>query len=133
MVERIDEEGYVNTGDVAVVDEDGFVWIEGRSSDLINRGGNKVFPDQVEEVLLSLPGVREAAVVGVPDPRLGHVPVAFIVGDATDDELRNACRENLIPYKIPVAFARVSAIPRSEVGKVLRTELADTWRQSSPD
>ncbi len=125
--ERIDDEGYLATGDFAVVDEDGFVWIEGRSTDLINRGGNKVFPDQVEEVLQLLPGVHDAAVVGVEDARLGQVPIAFIVGDATDDELRTVCRENLVPYKVPVAFTRVPAIPRSEVGKVLRRQLAGAW------
>jgi acyl-coenzyme A synthetase/AMP-(fatty) acid ligase len=127
MDDRIDDEGYVQTGDFAVLDEDGFVWIEGRASDLINRGGNKVFPEQVEEVLLLLPGVREAAVAGVADARLGEVPVAFIVGEASDEELVAVCRENLVPYKVPVAFARVQAIPRSEVGKVLRRQLADRW------
>ncbi len=127
--DRIDDEGYVRTGDYATVDGDGFVWIEGRTSDLIIRGGNKVFPDQVEEVLLLLPGVREAVVAGVPDDRLGEVPVAFVVGDATDDELRAVCRENLVPYKIPVAFERVDAIPRSEVGKVQRRQLAQSWNR----
>ena len=125
--DRVDGNGYVRTGDYAVVDGDGFVWIEGRTSDLINRGGNKVFPDQVEEVLRLAPGVREAAVAGVPDDRLGEVPVAFIVGDATDEELAAVCRENLVPYKIPVAYRRVASIPRSEVGKVLRRQLADSW------
>ncbi len=125
--DRIDEDGYVSTGDYATIDEDGFVWIEGRTSDLIVRGGNKVFPDQVEEVLLLLPGIREAVVAGVPDERLGEVPVAFVVGDATDDEMTAVCRENLVPYKIPVAFERVDAIPRSEVGKVQRRRLAERW------
>ena len=59
--------------------------------------------------------------------RLGEVPVAFIIGDATDDQLMDVCRDNLVPYKIPVAFQRVPAIPRSEVGKVLRRQLAETW------
>ena len=127
--DRIDDDGYVRTGDYATVDEDGFVWIEGRTSDLIVRGGNKVFPDQVEEVLLLLPGIREAAVAGVPDERLGEVPVAFVVGDATDDELKAVCRENLVPYKIPVAFERIDAIPRSEVGKVQRRQLAERWNR----
>jgi long-chain acyl-CoA synthetase len=127
LADRIDADGYVRTGDFAILDADGFVWIEGRSSDLINRGGNKIFPDQVEEVLLLSPSVAETAVVGVPDDRLGEVPVAFVVGDATDDELAELCREHLVPYKIPVAFVRVAEIPRSEVGKVLRRDLAVTW------
>jgi len=131
LADRLDDEGFVKTGDYASVDADGFVWIEGRTSDLINRGGNKVFPDQVEEVLLLLPGIAEAAVVGVPDDRLGEVPVAFVVGDATDEDLASICREHLVPYKIPVAFERVAAIPRSEVGKILRRQLADQIKYTS--
>jgi long-chain acyl-CoA synthetase len=121
--DRLDREGYVRTGDVARIDNDGFVWIEGRIGDVINRGGNKVFPGQVEEVLLLSPGVSEVAVVGLPDERLGEVPVAFVVGDASDAELTELCRQHLVAYKIPVTFRRVDALPRSEVGKVLRREL----------
>jgi long-chain acyl-CoA synthetase len=121
--DRIDEAGYVRTGDYARVDMDGFVWIEGRVGDLINRGGNKVFPGQVEEVLCLSPRVSEAAVVGVPDERLGEVPVAFVVGSAPDDELERLCRDHLVAYKIPVAYRRIAALPRSEVGKVLRRQL----------
>ena len=121
--DRVDADGYVNTGDLARVDADGFVWIEGRAGDLINRGGNKVFPEQVEEVLCLAPGISEAAVVGVPDDRLGEVPVAFVVGDATDEELVALCREHLVPYKVPVAFVHVDALPRTEVGKVMRRDL----------
>jgi acyl-CoA synthetase (AMP-forming)/AMP-acid ligase II len=123
--DRLDAEGYLDTGDIARVDDDGFVWIEGRAGDVINRGGNKVYPDQVEEVLRLAPGVSDAAVVGVADDRLGEVPIAFVVGAAaTDEELRALCREHLAPYKVPVAFHRIDALPRSEVGKVLRRELA---------
>jgi len=123
---RFDDEGFVDTGDLARVDADGFVWIEGRASDVINRGGNKVFPEQVEEVLRLVPAVQEAAVVGVADDRLGEVPVAFVVVSAAvdDGELVAVCREHLAPYKVPVRFRRVQALPRSEVGKVLRRELA---------
>ncbi len=129
--ERVDSEGYVDTGDLARVDADGFVWLEGRAGDVINRGGNKVFPDQVEEVLRLAPGVAEAAVIGVPDDRLGEVPVAFVVAshDTSDDELRELCRAHLAPYKTPVAFHRVDALPRSEIGKVLRRELRATLEE----
>ena len=72
--DRVDADGYLDTGDLARVDAEGFVWIEGRAGDVINRGGNKVFPDQVEEVLRLAPGVSDAAVVGVADARLGEVP-----------------------------------------------------------
>jgi long-chain acyl-CoA synthetase len=125
---RVDSEGFVHTGDLARIDDDGFVWIEGRIGDVINRGGNKVFPDHVEEVLRLSPRVRDVAVVGVPDDRLGEVPVAFVVGDAEPSSLESLCREHLVPYKVPVDFVLVDALPRSEVGKLLRRELIARYR-----
>ena len=125
LADRLDPEGYVHTGDYARLDPEGFVWIEGRMGDVINRGGNKVFPDQVEEVLCLSPGVTEAAVVGLPDDRLGEVPVAFVVGSAPDDELARLCRDHLVAYKVPVAFFRVARLPRTEVGKLQRRALVD--------
>ena len=123
--DRIDADGFVDTGDLARIDDDGFVWLEGRAGDMINRGGNKIFPDEVEEVLRLSPAVRDVAVVGVPDVRLGEVPVAFLVGDPQPSaELEQLCREHLVPYKVPVSFHYVDELPRSEVGKVLRRELA---------
>jgi long-chain acyl-CoA synthetase len=122
---RVDPDGFVDTGDLARLDGDGFVWIEGRAGDLINRGGNKVFPDAVEEVLLLHPSVRDAGVVGEPDDRLGEVPVAYVVtdGEIADAALTALCREHLVPYKVPVAFRRVATIPRTEVGKIRRADL----------
>lgn len=125
LADRIDAEGFVRTGDYARVDSDGFVWIEGRIGDVINRGGNKVFPDQVEEVLRLSPRVRDAAVAGRADDRLGEVPVAFVVGSPEPGELEALCRRHLTPYKIPVEFVSVGELPRSEVGKVLRRSLLD--------
>ena len=124
---RVDGDGFVHTGDLARVDGEGFVWIEGRIGDVINRGGNKVFPDHVEEVLRLSPGVRDVAVVGVPDERLGEVPVAFVVGEVDEANLSALCREHLVPYKVPAAFVPVDSLPRSEVGKVLRRELAASY------
>jgi acyl-CoA synthetase (AMP-forming)/AMP-acid ligase II len=127
LADRVDADGYVDTGDLARIDADGFVWIEGRASDVVNRGGNKVFPEQVEDVLRLAPGVRDAAVVGRPDERLGEVPVAFVVADdgaPDDDALASWCRDHLVAYKVPVAFHRVDALPRNDVGKLLRRELA---------
>jgi len=135
LSDRIDDEGYVATGDLARIDEAGFVWIEGRKGDLINRGGNKVFPEEVEEVLRLAPGVREAAVVGAPDDRLGEVPVAFVVGDPGLDlgELRSLCRRHLVPYKIPVDFVLTQSLPRTEVGKLRRGDLVARYRPPGPD
>ena len=128
LSDRVDDAGFVRTGDHARVDPEGFVWIEGRTSDLINRGGNKVFPEQVEEVLRLVPGVQDVAVIGWPDDRLGEVPIAVVVGEATDEELGAICRTELAPYKIPVAYQRADALPRSEVGKLLRRQLLDELR-----
>lgn len=126
--DRVDAGGFVDTGDLGRVDADGFVWIEGRAGDVINRGGNKVFPDQVEEVLRLSRAVADVAVAGVPDDRLGEVPVAFVVpaaGAGVDEaELEALCREHLVAYKVPVAFRRIDAVPRTEVGKVQRAALA---------
>ncbi len=121
--DRVDGAGFLRTGDHARIDPEGFVWIEGRTSDLINRGGNKVFPEQVEEVLRLVPGVVDAAVVGRPDHRLGEVPIAFVVGDASEDAMDAACRAELAPYKVPAAYHRIEALPRNEVGKLLRRQL----------
>lgn len=125
--DRVTDDGFVRTGDLARIDDDGWVWIEGRTGDLINRGGNKIFPDEVEEVLAAVPGVREAGVVGVPDDRLGQVPVAFVVTDdgvtVDDATLEAACRAALVAYKVPVRFERIDTLPRSDIGKLLRARL----------
>ena len=96
----------MRTGDHARVDPEGFVWIEGRTSDLINRGGNKVFPEQVEEVLRLVPGVQDAAVIGWPDDRLGEVPSPWWSATPPTKRWGPICRTELAPYKIPVAFQR---------------------------
>src|SRR5439155_19617382 len=108
--DRLTHDGWLRTGDIARIDDEGFVWIEGRASDMVNRGGLKVHPSEVEEVLRLCPGVADAAVVGVPDDRLGEVPVAFCVaadavaGLPPRDELELYCRQHLAPYKVPVSF-----------------------------
>jgi acyl-CoA synthetase (AMP-forming)/AMP-acid ligase II len=122
--DRMDPDGYIDTGDLARVDDDGFVWIEGRAGDVINRGGNKVHPAQVEEVIRLADGVSDVAVVGAPDRRLGQVPVAFYEGRPVPTEvLESLCREHLVPYKLPVRFEWRAELPRNEVGKVLRPVL----------
>jgi long-chain acyl-CoA synthetase len=125
---RLDADRFWRTGDVGRLDADGFVWIDSRVSDVINRGGLKVFPAEVEQVLRGAPDVRDVAVAGVPDERLGQVPWAWVVpavdGGAVDAEALAAwCRERVSPYKVPVRFVAVDALPRNEVGKVLLREL----------
>ncbi|HZX57016.1 MAG TPA: AMP-binding protein, partial [Ilumatobacteraceae bacterium] len=114
-----------HTGDVGRIDDDGFVWVDGRLSDMVNRGGLKVHPAEVEEVLRLSPSVADAAVVGVPDDRLGEVPVAFVVAAADLDTaaLDALCRTHLAAYKVPVRFEQVDALPRNDAGKVVKREL----------
>ena len=127
--DRLTPDGWFRTGDIGRHDSDGFVWIDGRVSDMINRGGLKVHPGEVQEVLLLDPAVADCAVVGVPDERLGEVPWAFVVAapSATIDPeaLAARCRIELAPYKVPVRFVAIDALPRNEVGKVLTLSLIE--------
>jgi long-chain acyl-CoA synthetase len=122
---------FIRTGDIGRLDPDGFLWIEGRVSDMINRGGLKVIPDEVEEVLRRHASVRDVAVAGVPDHRLGEVPVAWVVpaNDSVDPaELEAWCRAHLAPYKVPTEFLTVGSLPRSDAGKLLRRELRASYQ-----
>jgi acyl-CoA synthetase (AMP-forming)/AMP-acid ligase II len=125
LTDRLSPDGWFRTGDVGRVDTEGFVWIEGRVSDMINRGGLKVFPAEVAEVLLLDEAVSEAHVASVADDRLGEVPWAFIVCSAEPGDLEALCRAHLAPYKVPVGFTRVDGLPRNEIGKVLVSELRE--------
>ena len=133
--DRLSDDGWFRTGDVGRVDADGFLWIEGRVSDMVNRGGLKVHPGEVEEVLRLAPDVADAAVVGVPDERLGEVPWAFVVPaerNGPDPEaLAALCRDHLAPYKVPVRFETIDALPRNEVGKVLKRELVEQAEEAA--
>jgi acyl-CoA synthetase (AMP-forming)/AMP-acid ligase II len=132
---RVTDDGWLRTGDLATIDDDGFVWIEGRISAMINRGGLKVFPDEVEEVLRGHASVSEAGVFAVPDARLGEVPAAYVVpvtGASIDaDALGAWCRERLAPYKVPVGIAAIDALPRNEIGKLLRAPLIERWTSAT--
>ena len=125
--DRMTEDGWLRTGDLARIDDDGFVWIEGRVSSMVNRGGLKVFPDEVEEHLREHPAIADAAVAGVPDDRLGEVPWAFVVvepGTTIDaDMLRDWCRPRMAAYKVPAGVTVVDELPRNEIGKLLRQDL----------
>jgi long-chain acyl-CoA synthetase len=129
LADRITPDGWFRTGDIGRIDDDGFVWIDGRVSDMINRGGLKVFPAEVEEVLRLSPVVADVAVVGAPDSRVGEVPVAFVVpvpGSTVDPAALEALgRAHLAPYKVPVEFRPIGVLPRNDVGKVLSRELVE--------
>jgi acyl-CoA synthetase (AMP-forming)/AMP-acid ligase II len=126
---RLDADGFLRTGDIGHLDDDGFLWIDGRVSDAINRGGLKVYPGDVEEVLRADPAVADVCVAGAPDRRVGEVPWAWVVlapGATLDpDALAQRCRDRLAPYAVPVRFLAVDELPRNDVGKVLRRVLVD--------
>jgi acyl-coenzyme A synthetase/AMP-(fatty) acid ligase len=131
-------DGYLRTGDLGRLDAEGFLWIEGRVSDLINRGGLKIVPQDVESMLRTHPEVVDACVAGVPDDRLGEVPVAWIrpaPGTAPDEaDLRSFLHDRLPPYQVPVAVRLVAGdFPRTEIGKVLRRDLVAGYPSERKD
>jgi long-chain acyl-CoA synthetase len=118
--------GWLHSGDLGYVDEDGFFFIVDRKKEMIIRGGYNVYPREVEEVLYTHPAVFECAVVGVPDERLGEEVVALVVpGDDTIDpeEVKAFVRERVAAYKYPRHVLVVDDLPRSASGKVLRREI----------
>ena len=118
----------LHTGDLALVDEAGFYEIVGRSKDLIITGGLNVFPAEVEHVLKSAPGVREAAVVGVPSERWGEQVVAVVVADAGLDlaALLGYCRAELADYKCPkLVVVRHQPLTRTASGKVVKADVRE--------
>jgi acyl-CoA synthetase (AMP-forming)/AMP-acid ligase II len=118
-------EGWVRSGDLVRRDSDGYLFAAGRLSDLINRGGEKIDPTEVEAVLRSHPAIEDAAVCGVLDAEMGERVGAVIVarGSVDDGAIRAWCRERLAPYKVPERFAFVDALPLTELGKVSRRDL----------
>jgi long-chain acyl-CoA synthetase len=121
-------DGWLHTGDLGYVDADGFYYIVDRIKDMIIRGGFNVYPREVEEVLYRHPGVREAAVLGRPDERLGEEIVAVIVpapgaAEPTAEEIIEFCRGSLAGYKCPREVRFVAQLPRNASGKVLKREL----------
>lgn len=118
--------GWLHTGDVGSFDPDGFLTLRDRSKDLIITGGNNVYPREVEEVLLKVPGVAEVAVVGRPDAEWGETIVAFVVArepTPVESELDAACLGHLARYKRPREYRFVATLPKNSYGKVLKKEL----------
>ncbi len=119
--------GWLLTGDLLRRDEDGFYFVIGRKKEMYISGGENVYPAEVEQVLKRAPGVRDAAVIGVPDSKWGETGKAFVVlekGAVTDEQtLVQVCLKNLAKYKIPKSFCFVTDLPRGENGKLLRSKL----------
>lgn len=118
---------YFRTGDCGVMDSRGFLYLKSRIKEMINVGGKKVSPMEVEEVLNSIPGISESACVGIPDPDgvMGELVKAFIVADnsLSDDEIMDWLRPRLEAYKLPVAIERIASLPKTASGKIQRISL----------
>jgi long-chain acyl-CoA synthetase len=125
--------GWLLTGDVGYADQDGFLYITDRKTDMLLVNGINVYPREIEEVLYKYPGVREAAIIGIPDARKGEQPLAFVAGreGAQLDEkaLLEYMRQRLAEYKLPRKVVFMAALPQSPTGKILKTELRKMAQQ----
>lgn len=121
------ENGWLPTGDIGYIDDEGYLYIVDRRSDLIISGGENIYPAEIENVLISHPHVKEAGVCGQDHPEWGSVPAAFIVGNEglTESDLEAYCKQQLAGYKIPKAFHFVEELPRNASNKLLRRELKE--------
>ncbi|MFD1039832.1 class I adenylate-forming enzyme family protein [Virgibacillus byunsanensis] len=122
-------DGYWLSGDLGCVDEDGFFYIRDRKKHMINRGGEKIFSIEVEDVLKKYELINEAAVIGIPDPLYGEKVKAFIVSDQLTEEdipkIKNHCKKNLAKFKIPEVYAFIDELPRNASGKILKQSLKE--------
>jgi long-chain acyl-CoA synthetase len=119
--------GWLHTGDIAQMDADGYFFIVGRKKELIKVGGLQVWPNEVEEVLRAIPGVKECAITGISDEYYGEVVKAWVVVEAgisiTLDSIKEFCEDKLVNYKIPKVLKLIDELPKSTIGKLLRYKL----------
>lgn len=127
--EAVLKDGWLYTGDMGRMDEEGFFYIVDRKKDMINASGFKVYPRDVEEALFEHPDVKEAVVIGVPDPYRGETVKAFIVlkdgSHATKEQIMAWCRGKLAAYKVPRIIEYRTELPKTMIGKVLRRKLIE--------
>ena len=132
--EALDTEGWLHTGDLGSMDADGYCRIQGRLKDMIIRGGENIYPREIEDVLYTHPGIANVAVVGVPDPEWGEIVVAFVQlrpdQDLSGDELSAFCRERLASYKAPRIWRFVAQFPQTASGKIQKFLLRDDFLAS---
>ena len=122
-------DGWLRTGDLGYMDDDGYIYLQGRDKDFIKRGGEMVSPQEVENVLHAHPGVEECAIIGLPDETWGERVVAVVVAKddsaATEEALLELAQEHLARFKRPEQIVFVDALPRNDLGKVLKRELRE--------
>ncbi len=126
--------GWLHTGDVGTLDEEGYLFVVDRIKDMIIKGGENIYACEVEEILFALAGVVEAAVVGAPDPVYGETVVAFVVAapgaELTEEEIIRAVKERISSFKAPSRVHFVDSLPKSPVGKILKRELREQASES---
>jgi long-chain acyl-CoA synthetase len=121
-------DGFLATGDVGMMDENGYVRIVDRKKDMLLVSGFNVYPNEIESVVAMLPGVLECAVIGVPDAHSGEVPKLFVVkrdASLTEEDIRKHCEANLTAYKRPKTIEFRKELPKTNVGKILRRALRE--------
>ena len=127
----IDKDGWVHTGDIGYMDEEGYFFLAGRSTDMIIRAGENISPEEVEAVLHSYPKIEEAAVIGVPDEEWGEEPRAVVVlkkGEtATAEEIMEHCRVKMASFKKPRSVVFIDELPRNPMGKILKRVLREQY------
>ena len=117
--------GWLHTGDIGFFDEDGFLTLKDRAKDVVISGGANIYPREVEEVLLKHPHVEEVSVIGRPDPDWGEILVAYVVAEATEEELDKLCLEHIARFKRPKAYIYVKELPKNNYGKIVKTVLRE--------
>ncbi len=121
------KDGWLHTGDIAYKDDEDFIYIVDRKKDMINRGGENIYPREVEMAIEALPQVKEVAVIGVPDKALGEKVKAFIIltepGTLMEEDIKTYLSEKIAKYKTPEFVEFVTDLPRNPTGKILKKEL----------
>jgi len=125
----IDDDGWLHTGDLARRDAEGFFYIAGRKKEMFISGGVNVYPAEIEAELVSHPRVADAAVIPIADETWGEVAIAFIVGDATEEDLTAYLGARIAKFKLPKRYVFIDALPRTPYGKVEKAKLAQALIQ----
>tara|TARA_Y100000590_G_scaffold247425_1_gene278010 strand:- start:32163 stop:33701 length:1539 start_codon:yes stop_codon:yes gene_type:complete len=124
-------EGWLNTGDMGYIDEDGYIFLKGRTKDFIKRGGERISPHEVEMVLLQHAGVKETAVIGKPDMHWGEIIVAFVIksegSNVTENDLILHCKQVLSSFKKPEEIIFIETMPKNALGKILKKDLRNLF------
>lgn len=132
---QIDRDGYITSGDMGYMDEDGFLFIADRAKDMVISGGVNIYPAEIESVLHNYPGIKDCAVFGVPDEEFGESVMAVLEVDKEDgisvDEVRVYLREHLAGFKVPRTIEIGKDLPREDSGKIFKRRLRDKyWQQA---